>query len=157
MKEFNGSDLDLSYRQVSIFNYGLENPFSDWTKKHIEQGFTYRPGSIGIMTFSQSGLLKTGVDFSEEVKSESERILVLPFNVSGNSGIEVATITAGFQVEIDDGEYSLMIQLGRLDESTDWIWFSFVQPTKLDSSPRFLKADLEITRRNDFLLSAYPA
>jgi hypothetical protein len=59
-------------------------PDNDWTKRHIEQGFSWRPGRVTFETLEDLDALKVEVlcadDF--EVSSEAARALVVPFGVS---------------------------------------------------------------------------
>ncbi len=157
MMEFNVGLLEVSYKQISIFIYGLDNPFNDWSQINIKQGFTYRSESIGIMTLNDDGPIHVNVDTSLNIVPESVRILVLPFKIIGENGVEIATLTESSWIDIPDGEYSLIIQLGNDNITGNWCRFSLINANQFDSSPRYLKHDPEISVAEKFDLNAGPA
>ena len=149
-------DLDISYKQFAICNYNEEKPFSDWTEKHVEQGFTLRPQAIGIMTFEADCRLDVRIDMTNNFLENYSRIFVFPFEVKGNKGVEVASIGSSIDYNIPDGEYSLIIQLLEKVDSTSCI-LSFVNKSELDNTPRVVKADNVIIRKVDLILDAKEA
>ena len=40
--------LYASYAQVAIFLSSLEQPFNNWTDRHVAQGFAWREGSVSF-------------------------------------------------------------------------------------------------------------
>ncbi len=157
LHKFNGKELEIAYQQISIFNYGVEKPFSNWTADHIAQGFTLRTEAIGIMTLNQAGRIKTNIDKNESILDEAKRIYIFPFQVNGGRGIEIATIVEGFPIEIEDGKYSLLIQLGEISTEMEWCCFSFCNYNQNSMQPKIIRADMNITKRSNFLLKANPA
>ncbi len=150
-------DLVISYRQFSIFNNGLENPFSNWAKEHIAQGFTFRNDAIGIMTINQNGILHVSCNNNETIHEESKRIYKFPFNIRGGHGVEISSITDGSIYMIPDGEYCVLIQLLNISDDEEKCTISFITSVKKIISPEVLKADDEITKRKNFLLEAETA
>jgi hypothetical protein len=149
--------LYVSYGQISVFNYGIENPYSDWSPDHIAQGFTLREGAIGIATINSYGKIKININLSQEISKDAIRVFILPFCVKGGKGIQIASITEEFSIKIVDGDYSVIIQIGNIDSENDWCNLSFIKSTEISDTPRILKADSAITKRVNLLLTAYPA
>jgi hypothetical protein len=154
MEKQSKKELEVAYRQISVFIKGTENPFSNWTKEHIDQGFTWRSDAIGFMTINQSGKIKIDVDSMNKINESALRAYILPFNIHGSKGIEIATIIDGYGIIIPDGEYSLLFQIGTENKEKDWCSFSFIKSSELDSTPRIIRADPEITKRDSFILKA---
>lgn len=146
-------ELNVSYRQFSIFNADIENPFSNWTDKHVEQGFTYRDNIIGIMTINENCNLDIKLNKDSIIYDNSIRGYIFPFSVNSNEVIEVASISDSFQVSIAKGQYSLIIQL----QENDKCIISFVDNSIINDNIRIVKADESIKRTNDLILQAEEA
>jgi hypothetical protein len=82
---------------------------------------------------------------------------ILPFCIKGGKGIRIASITEEVPVEMTDGDYSVIIQTGNIDSENEWCNLSFIKSTELSDTPRILKSDLTITKKENLLLTAYPA
>jgi hypothetical protein len=107
------------------------------------------------MTINQIGKIEIQIKMEQQILNESIRVFVFPFTVRG--GVEIATITEGISVPINDGNYSLLVQLGNVDSEKDWCIFSFINSSELDNTPRILKSDPEITKKEKLLLTAVSA
>jgi hypothetical protein len=140
-------ELYISYSQFSVFNYGIENPFSDWSPDHVAQGFTLREGAIGIATINSYGKIKINVNLSKEILTDALRVFILPFCIKGGKGIRIASITEEVPIEMADGDYSIIIQTGNIDSENEWCNLSFIKSTELGDTPRILKSDLTITKK----------
>ena len=152
----NTYDLDLSYSQFSIFNAGLENPFNDWTEIQVQQGFSMRKESISIKTLSSAGILKISILKDDSLIDSAIRVFEFEFEVT-DALLEIATITDAIQLKIKNGIYKIRIQLLKGGEGIDLCYISFLEKTKKDILPRYLKHDDEISRVNDFCLYSKPA
>lgn len=149
-------ELDLSYKQFIIFNISEENPFNDWEQTHIQQGFTYRKNSVGIMTFSETGMLNVVINKSFTENKKAKRILQIPFEIKHNA-VEIATVTDSIQCEIKNGFYILSIQGWNLKDNIDHFIISFEETDDLNFKPRYLKYDSEISVFENFNLNATSA
>jgi hypothetical protein len=78
-------DFSITYHQLVVYDEGtVPVPDNDWTMRHIEQGFSWRPGCVTFETLEDVGALKVEVILAEdlEVSSEVTRAIVAPFGVS---------------------------------------------------------------------------
>lgn len=141
--------LDLCYRQFYIFRKGLKNPFNEWNEKHVEQGFSFRPESIGIMTISESGILHIDVLQDAVICDNAKRILEFKFTVPNNY-VEIATVTASCFYKIKCGDYKVRIQLSSQREGEDLCRISFLPIANDDDLPRYVKYDSSVTRPCNF-------
>src|SRR5215213_1919714 len=82
-------DFSINYHQLVVYDEGtVPVPDNDWTMRHIEQGFSWRPGCVTFETLEDVGALKVEVLLAEdfEVSSEATRAIVVPFGVSAAWG-----------------------------------------------------------------------
>jgi len=78
-------DFSITYHQLVVFDVGtVAVPDKAWTMRHIEQGFSWRPGCVTFETLEDSGALRVEVLLADDlqVSSESTRAIVVPFGVS---------------------------------------------------------------------------
>ncbi|MEE4273254.1 MAG: competence protein ComJ [Thermoanaerobaculales bacterium] len=105
-------ELDVSYGQIAIFDPALKNPFNDWSERHNQQGFSWRPGSVSFATIENAGEMRVSVLSSEEFHQDGQaiRVIRVPFSVPAAGQIEVASIADSVLVEVAPGEYSLYFE-----------------------------------------------
>jgi hypothetical protein len=110
-------DFLVTYRQITLFNTNLKDPFNEWTKAHIQQGFSWRPSSVSFDTLEDGKfevkykcLDPTTKIYSETIENpDAIRIIRVPFNVYEK--VEIASITESKIIEIDHKEYDLLYLL----------------------------------------------
>jgi hypothetical protein len=71
----------ITYYQLVVYDEGtVPVPDNDWTKRHIAQGFSWRPGCVTFATLEVVGALKVEVLLADdlEVSSEATRAIVVP-------------------------------------------------------------------------------
>lgn len=103
-------DLDVSYSQLSVFWSSLQQPFNDWTQKHVDQGFAWRPGSVSFRTLVEAGLHSVQVDIDDHagpVSQNAVRVIEVPFKVPPDGNIEIASISDSIPLSLPAGGYSL--------------------------------------------------
>ncbi|WP_024468315.1 competence protein ComJ [Treponema pedis] len=149
-------ELDLSYKQFCIFNIGLDNPFNDWTDIQVQQGFSIRKESIAVMTISEAGILVVDILEEDIIIECSQRIIEFEFFVEAN-GVEIATITNSFQIQLKNGRYKIRIQLCSEYDGKDTCYISFLKLQQDERLPRYLKYDEEITKLTNFVLDGKSA
>jgi hypothetical protein len=148
--------IDVSYRQICVFNSCLSEPFNDWAPQHIAQGFAWRPGSVSFQTILASG--PHNVTVSVQARTDSSgvaaRRIIVPFEVDEDGKVEVASISSSHSLQIAPGRYSLLFQLGEGPRSTECdLVLSPSDKTVVSVSG----SDSELTSRSDFLMIAQPA
>lgn len=112
-------DLDVSYSQLSVFWTSLQQPFNDWTQKHVDQGFAWRPGSVSFRTLVEAGLHAVRVDIDDHagpVSRNAVRVIEVPFEVPRDGNIEIASISDSISFSLPAGEYSLRCEFLGPDE-----------------------------------------
>ncbi len=150
--------LDISYAQLAVFDSHLEKPFNDWGEKHVEQGFSWRPGSVSFGTLDSSGVVHLdiiGTDTLDVATSSAVRIISVPFAVPSHGEIEVASIHDGTKLLLPSGHHELIFEHGYTSGGAMWANLHF-RKTETIPEPRILRADSELTPPTEFLMDAIP-
>lgn len=103
-------NIDVSYSQIAVFLSSLQQPFNDWTQRHVDQGFAWRPGSVSFRTLVESGthLVQLEVaDHAGPVDAAVVRAIEVPFEVPAGGDIEVSSISDSVPLSLPPGHYSL--------------------------------------------------
>ena len=148
--------LVVAYSQIAVFQSSLENPFNEWTDRHVAQGFAWRPGSVSFGTLDGDGQISVRVQVTSHFtpSPSAVRVIQVPFRVRSDRTIEIATTTNSMKVELDEGEYLLVFEHGRGVEGRMWANFWFTHGT---GAAAILSADPEISPDAELLMNAQPA
>jgi hypothetical protein len=147
------------YGQLAVFWASLQQPFNDWSQKHVNQGFAWRQGSASFRTLEESGehAVKVEVfDLPTAVSDNAVRVVEVPFEVPADGKIEVASIGDSFQLTLPVGLYSLRCEFFPKSHNK-------CLPVKLvfsrSDSPVFkiIRADAELVIEGPLLTEAIPA
>jgi len=148
-------ECEIFYSQIALFQYGLDNPFNDWNDTHVNQGFTWREGSVSFGTLGNEGNCEVTIKLSEkiEVDDNAIRAIVVPFKVK-NDGIEVGSIIETVAIDVPEGRYELLF-FANIEDGIEHYTFVFVK----NDNPiaRVLKADDELSLPENLLMQANPA
>jgi hypothetical protein len=148
---------EISYSQITVFQYGMDQPFNDWTDIHVEQGFSWRPGSVAFGTLTDGGSCEIQISVADsfEVNPNAIRVITVPFEV-GTEGIELDS-TEPFAIQIQSGVYELVFsaipKLG--DDEEDIYEFCFVRTQTPQA--RILVADEGLTPPSELVMEASAA
>ncbi|MCP3996970.1 MAG: hypothetical protein GY722_18200 [bacterium] len=107
-------ELYVSYSQVCFFDGTLAQPYNDWSQAHVDQGFSWRPGSACFRTLVDDGLHQVEVHVDEQfprISEEAKRVIRVPFVVPESGEVELASISESHVVEIAPDYYSLQIEM----------------------------------------------
>lgn len=150
--------VNVSYSQIAVFLEGMEQPFNDWTDKHVEQGFAWRPGSVSFRTLDEAGAMEVTTDIPSGYQNNSEatRIIAVPFRVPSDTRVEVASIADNRPLDIPPGEYRLIFENGREAASAMWCRLMFERVDE-PVSPEVLRADDALSPSEPLLMHADPA
>lgn len=88
--------VDVSHGQLAVFASSLQDPFNDWTDRHMAQGFAWRPGSVSFLTLVESGLHSIEINIFEHVGPlhfDAVRAIEVPFEVPADGAIEVGSVS----------------------------------------------------------------
>jgi hypothetical protein len=148
--------LPFSHSQIAVFQGDLENPFNDWEDTHVDQGFSWREGSVSFSTLTDGGTIDVEVVVKKawSIDRAADRIIRVPFLVS-ETGVEVASIISGQTLDIAPGTYSLYFETGMKENAMAWCRCTFV-PDK-SPAPEILKADKILRPRAELDMHANPA
>lgn len=152
------AQIDVSYSQLAVFWSSLAQPFNDWTQRHVEQGFSWRPGSVSFKTLVETGLHRVQVDVVDRLGAISEgavRVIDVPFEVPADGNIDIASISDAVPLSLPAGLYSL-----RCEFFSDALEMRQVRLVfaKADE-PKFsvVRADDELVLERELLTTAEPA
>ncbi len=159
MTSDNNMSMIISYAQLIAFDSSLERPFNLWTKRHVAQGFAWRPGSVSFRTVEESGphLVTCKVDtLRDDIPASAIRAIEVPFAVKSDKGIEIASISESKSIDVPSGTYQLRFECygpgGDGLPLIQLIFFKTDEPTF-----RIVKADSGLSSKRDLLLTADPA
>jgi hypothetical protein len=154
MSEFS-FETEILYSQIALFQYGIDNPFNDWNETHINQGFSWRDGSVSFGTLSSDIDCKITVNLTEKIEIEQEiiRAIVVPFKVE-KGGIEIGSVMETITIDIPEGTYEVLFTAKSLN-STEYYTFSFIENE--NPNAKVLKADDELNLPDNLLMEATPA
>ncbi|MCQ8129770.1 competence protein ComJ [Methylomonas rivi] len=102
--------ISVSYSQLCLFLATIPDPFNFWTDLHVDQGFTWREGSVGFRTLVESGSHSVQlefVDIFDELDSNAVRAFQVPFSIPIDTNIEVASISDSTLLTLPPENYAL--------------------------------------------------
>lgn len=151
--------INVSYRQLAVFQAALPNPFNNWTEAHVAQGFAWRPGSVSFATLGESGAIDTEVARSAPATADPEatRSIVVPFEVDASGAVEVASIGDGVALKLPAGSYRLTFEHGVAPGGRMWcrLWFEATPGVVVE--PVVVEADESLHPGAPLLMEAEPA
>ena len=110
--------VDVSYSQIAVFCSSTNQPFNDWTQKHVDQGFAWRKCSVSFRTLVEFGMHSVEVvilDYLPEVSSNVLRAIDVPFDIEKDSDISIASIADSALFGLLHGSYALRCEFLGLD------------------------------------------
>lgn len=149
-------DSKIFYSQLAVFQYDLNHPFNDWNDTHINQGFTWRAGSVSFGTLSNDEKCKITIRVigKKEVDIDVIRAIVVPFNVD-KEGIGVGSIMETTAIPIEEGMYELLFSVKLLENGLAHYFLEFIRND--NPIPSIIKADKELIPPSVLLMEAEPA
>lgn len=150
-------EIFISYSQIALFEDSVENPFNDWSDRHVAQGFAWRDESVSFKTLEESGKCIVTVCFENDIiiDNAATRVILVPFTVHKSGCCEIASISDSQVLKIKAGDYGLLYQTGYNDDDTMWIRFSFIPRRTV--TPQVIRADKELSPKEPLLMEAFPA
>ena len=146
----------VSYNTLCVFHAEIENPYNDWREIHVEQGFAWRPESVGFCGLENASDCDMTVQTDSQInlRSDAVRAIQVPFSVAAGQKIIVGSILDETTIDVAPGGYCLVCELGLLPlkvENRDgdllewqdiWCVFTFVPCENADA--KILKQDSEL-------------
>lgn len=149
--------LQVSYAQIAVFHAHLANPFNKWSDAHVNQGFSWRPGSVSFATLEPHGPIALTVTRSAPPDDGSaERTIVVPFSVPAGGDLEIATISASAHMHLAQADYALAFCHGRSPGGAMWARLSFERVVGRVPA-RIVRADPALRPHTDLVMTAEPA
>ena len=151
--------IDISYSQFVVFRSAIQEPFNEWSEKHVAQGFSWRPGCVSFRTLVEFGVHSLEiavVERFEALEPEIIRAIEVPFEVSSEGDIEIASISDSVQLTLPSGNYCLRCEfLGDSGEGGQSVRLVFAR----DEAPRFalVKIDAQLSSNEVLLTNAKAA
>lgn len=125
--------VQVGYSQLAVFNCQMDRPLNMWTRRHVQQGFSWREGSVSFKTLEEDCELVVKLDLVDKfppIHQKSAQVIEVPF-VVGAHGIEIGSVTASEAASIPEGKYELRIEL--LDGARiALLWFSPKEKTRFN-------------------------
>jgi len=146
--------INVLYSQLCIFLTKLLDPFNEWTQKNVDQGFSWRPGSVSFRSIEDGGthyLTLSVVDTMPALNPSTIRAIEVPFKIEENASIEVGSIADGREIKLPSGVFLLRCEF-KGERKVDIIFCHC-------SEPHFavIKADAELVIEEPLLTTALPA
>jgi hypothetical protein len=105
--------LFISHSQVAVFDPSLERPLNFWTKGHVAQGFSWRPGSVSFATLSEGGRYDVEViveSKSSPIADAVVRAIEVPFGVPARGAVEIGSVAGGQEISLPPGPCGLRFE-----------------------------------------------
>ena len=115
--------IPIYYSQLCIFESSLKDPYNNWLKEHVDQGFSWRKNSVSFATLLAEGEHNVNVVLNElinsgEISRHCVRSFLVPFEISSNT-IEVGSVYDTYSISVIPGKYKLQIEFFEIDQSYD--------------------------------------
>ena len=151
-------EMLVSYFQIAVFDSRLDRCFNDWREEHVQQGFSWRPGSVSFGTLDIVSMsIEVRLAETCHLRADTVRAVRVPFSVDQRARIEVAATGFERRIDIPPGEYALTFEHG-IDKTGDKMWCTFTFVPDPASEPAILVADPELSNPPDpLLMEADPA
>ncbi len=149
--------IPVLYTQIAVFLSELEKPFSNWTDRHVAQGFSWRPGSVSFRTFDDGDVVVTVLATDVAPGSTTaERVILVPFHVPPGGTVEVGSIFDTVQVDIVPGDYALTFEHGHTADGKMHCTLRFT-PVDHEVRASIVRRDAELSPEGELLMVAEPA
>jgi hypothetical protein len=143
--------------EVDPSSVGQEDIYPEFTHKHVEQGFAWRPRSVWFATVTDGGehaIEVAVVGHAGEVSADALRVIEVPFEVLADGSITVECVTS-VDFPVPPGPYLLRCEfLPPREDFEGRVRLVFARK----DTPRFavLRADENLTVGDELLTTAEP-
>lgn len=150
--------LQISYSTLAVFDAALDQPFNNWSERHTSQGFSWRQRSVSFRMLKESGVAQVEVEIVDSpspLRPESTRAIQVPYDVSTNGEVEVASIGDGVRISVPPGTYNVLYEVGLDAAGAQTCRLQFVRSDSPDA--RLVKIDDELNPAYPLLMIASAA
>ncbi len=150
---------NVSHSQLAVFVSTLQDPFNNWTDRHVEQGFSWRPGSVSFRTLEEAGPHSIDIDVVEhagQIHPDAVRVVEVPFEIPAGCFVDIGSIAETMPLSLPTGSFLLRCEFLRVSDALgNHVRLTFANK----DTPRFaiIRADSELTADGDLLTTAQPA
>jgi hypothetical protein len=151
--------LEVSYAQLAVFASSLNQPFNDWTDRHVSQGFAWRPGSVSFRSMVEAGQHSVEINVADHVGAvhpDAVRVVDVPFEIPADGAVEVGSIMESVPLSLPAGSFLLRCEfLQPPSDACERVRLTFAK----QDAPRFavVRADPELWLSGELLTTAQPA
>ena len=128
-------EIEVLYSQIAVYWSKLEEPFNAWTAQHVDQGFSWRPGSVSFRSLVESGPHSIEVKICEhagDVSPGAVRAIEVPFEVPDDGAVEVGSIIDSVPLNLPVGSYRLRCEFLGPREGIECLRLIFSSADPLD-------------------------
>lgn len=151
--------VNVSFSQLAVFHSALQQPFNDWTEKHVAQGFAWRPGSVSFRTLVEAGPHSVEIDVAQDVGALSlgvVRAIEVPFEVPVDGAIEIGSISASVPLFVPPGSFLLRCEFsGPAGDAVGRVRLVFANTNAAHFA--VVRADALLSAKGGLLTTAEPA
>lgn len=147
-------DVDVVQKVLTVFEKDKLDPFETFSDPEIQQGFSWRPGSVTFFTFEDADPARVAAEFhldeQREPSAQAERVIQVPFTVAEGKSLDVTGIYEAEErdIAVPPGDYCLVAELGHGPPQAQgedfrrlWARFTFVPST---CEAKILRVDPEL-------------
>lgn len=147
--------LSLSYGQLCVFDPALEAPLNDWTDAHVNQGFSWRNGSVSFATADEQASAAVTVTCSDAAPDlgGAETAIRVPFEVPTSGTVEIGGVFTGVEASLPPGHYALFFLSPRNEAEP----FQLVFVPAAETEPAVLREGPRAKVQDRYLMTADPA
>ena len=151
--------VDVSYSQLAVYASALQQPFNDWTDRHVAQGFAWRLGSVSFRTMVEDGSHLVEIDITDHVGAihpDAVRVIDTPFEVPEDGKIEIGSIYDAVTLSLPAGSFLLRCEfLQTAGGDGERVHLTFARK----DAPRFavVRADESLSTNGELLTTAHAA
>ncbi|SFT02384.1 competence protein ComJ [Marininema halotolerans] len=156
-KTWDRVSLDISFSQLCVFRADLKNPFNDWVDEHVEQGFSWRPGSVSFAALSDWECdIIVSVKNEMQLNDDCVRSIVVPFYVDNEEVAVSSIMSEEYIFKVPKGVYELSFHATPLEVSEEdglfRVRYELIFIKSDLPKPRILIADDELKPPKEFLM-----
>lgn len=157
MRPLEVHEINVFYRQFAVYRTGEEGLFPMWTDTHVNQGFAWRPESVGFGTLVD-GPHEVEIRVSDPEQSmRVVRIIAVPFDIpeSDTASLE-AIFGAEVRLAVPPGAYTLRAEFFTPTAEKAKVRLTFAARSGAGGF-EVVRADDELEVPDTLLLTAEPA
>jgi hypothetical protein len=147
-------NVPIIYSILAVDDAGLHETYNAWRQQHIDQGFSWRPGSVSFRTLRDVGNQKVTVRRANQinVRPDAQRVILVPFTVSPPGRIGISDLMEDQFINMPGGSYSLLFETGYDDDGDIWCDLTFVPGAP--ATAQVLRADAALSPSYPLLMEA---